>query len=253
MLTASKFKEQLKEIRNKEGIEIKESRSERQFNPYVIPEEYKGYYFGRRRGSCYYDVRMFEICTDENSAKYLHYKENCNLTPVMPEGYMSCYYMFAGCSNMTQLDLSNFNTIDVFDMSGMFYGCKSLTRLDLSGFDTSKVKYMSDMFSDCKSLTSLDLSSFDTSKVIDTSRMFYGCESLTELDLSNFDALSVTDISGMFAHCESLAQLDLSNFNPRSIVWLAGMFDGCKTLQSVKSEDILIRREYTHERVKWMF
>lgn len=253
MLTASKFKEQLKEIRNKDGIEIKEFRSERQLNSYVIPEEYKGYYYGRRRGSCYYDVRMFEICTDENYAKYLHYKENCNLTPVMPEGYMSCYYMFAGCSKMTQLDLSNFNTIDVFDMSGMFYGCKSLTRLDLSGFDTSKVKYMSDMFSDCKSLTSLDLSSFDTSKVIDTSRMFYGCESLTELDLSNLDVSRVMDISGMFAHCESLIKLDLPKYNLRNDIYLVGMFDGCKTLQSVKSEDIPIQREYIGERVKWTF
>ena len=41
-------------------------------------------------------------------------------------------------------------------MNGMFYGCTSLTSLDLSNFDTSKVTNMGYMFQSCTNLTSLD-------------------------------------------------------------------------------------------------
>ena len=54
--------------------------------------------------------------------------------------------MFYGCSSLTSLDLSNFNTSNVIDMNNMFYGCSSLTSLDLSNFDTSNVLFMNYMF-----------------------------------------------------------------------------------------------------------
>ena len=50
--------------------------------------------------------------------------------------------MFKECSNLTSLDLSNFNTENVTDMNGMFYGCTKLESLDLSNFNTAKVTKM---------------------------------------------------------------------------------------------------------------
>ena len=38
--------------------------------------------------------------------------------------------MFSECSSLTSLNLSNFNTNNVEDMSEMFYGCSSLTSLN---------------------------------------------------------------------------------------------------------------------------
>ena len=77
------------------------------------------------------------------------------------------------------------NTID--DTSGMFYGCSNITEIDLSNFDTSKVTDMSSMFSCCSQLTSLDLSNFNTSNVYNMMSMFSLCSELSSLDLSNFD------------------------------------------------------------------
>ena len=37
-------------------------------------------------------------------------------------------FMFYGCSSLTNIDLSNFNTNKVRDMKGMFYGCGKLNR-----------------------------------------------------------------------------------------------------------------------------
>ena len=44
----------------------------------------------------------------------------------------------------------------------MFEGCSSLKYLDLSDFNTKKVTNMSRMFDQCESLISLNLSNFNT-------------------------------------------------------------------------------------------
>ena len=45
----------------------------------------------------------------------------------------------------------------------MFYGCTSLTSLDLSNFNTSSVESMNYIFDECTSLTFLDLYNFNAS------------------------------------------------------------------------------------------
>ncbi len=60
--------------------------------------------------------------------------------------------MFRGCSSLSNLNLSNFNTQNVTNMSYMFYECSSLSNLDLSNFKTQNVTDMSEMFNGCSSL-----------------------------------------------------------------------------------------------------
>ena len=112
--------------------------------------------------------------------------------------------IFRDCNNLTELDLSSFNTTNVTDMSYMFYGCSKLTDLDLSNFDTSNVTEMAWMFIHCNSLTNLNLSSFNTSKVTNMELMFKYCNSLTSLDLSSFDTSSVTEKDDMLYGCTNL-------------------------------------------------
>ena len=56
----------------------------------------------------------------------------------------------------------------------MFSKCSSLTSLNLSNFKTNKVTNMSYMFSKCSSLTILNLSNFNTNNITDMSEMFSG-------------------------------------------------------------------------------
>ncbi|WP_278819642.1 BspA family leucine-rich repeat surface protein, partial [Leyella stercorea] len=88
---------------------------------------------------------------------------------------------------------------NVTDMSSMFYGCSALTKLNLSSFNTQNVTNMDGMFSYCKALTTLDVSKFDTKNVTDMSGMFSDCYALTTLDVSKFDTKNVTDMRGMFS------------------------------------------------------
>lgn len=103
--------------------------------------------------------------------------------------------MFRSCSNLKEIDLSNFDTRNVTSMLSMFSSCRSLTSIDVSNFDTSKVRNLSTMFANCSLLESLDLSNFDTSQVFAITMTFVGCKALTSLDLRNWnlDALQVNN------------------------------------------------------------
>ena len=63
-------------------------------------------------------------------------------------------------------------------MSGMFWVCENITNLNLSSFDTKNVSHMSCMFKGCNIITNLNLSSFDTKNVRKMSNMFVGCNKL---------------------------------------------------------------------------
>lgn len=141
--------------------------------------------------------------------------------------------MFAECSNLTSLDVTNFNTCNVITMNRMFDNCCKLTSLDVSNFNTSNVTDLYGMFQNCYSLTSLDLRNFDTGNVTNMSEMFDCCEGLTSLDLSNFDTSNVTNMCAMFGLCIGLTSLDLSSFNTSNVTDMSLMFSSSKGLNTI--------------------
>ena len=108
------------------------------------------------------------------------------------------------------LDLSNFDTSSVTDMSGMFSDIR-VVNLDLSSFNTGNVTNMSSMFYNSK-VTSLDLSSFDTKNVTNMSSMFSWSDA-TSIDLSNFDTSNVTSVDSMFCGAACVDTIDISHFD----------------------------------------
>ena len=111
--------------------------------------------------------------------------------------------------DLLEIDVSNFDTSKVTDMSRMFYDLRNITSLDLSNFDTSKVTTMNRMFSGMSNLTSLDLSNFDTSKVTTMYSMFYLDEipkdKLATIYVNNdFNTTNLTDTSLMFSNRKKL-------------------------------------------------
>ena len=141
--------------------------------------------------------------------------------------------MFSSMENLTSLNLSNFDTSKVTDMSQMFANMYALTSLNLSNFDTSKVTDMSKMFSDMIYLTSLNLSNFNTSKVTDMREMFQNVRRLTSLDLSSFNTFNVTDMQSMFEYMYALTSLNLSNFDTSNVTNMGSMFDEMFSLTSL--------------------
>lgn len=92
--------------------------------------------------------------------------------------------MFRGCHNLKELDLSNFNTENVINMSRMFEDCTKLTTLSVKDFSTVNTISMANIFQNCESLITLDLLSFDTSNVKSFANFFNGCKSLKRIYVS---------------------------------------------------------------------
>ena len=94
---------------------------------------------------------------------------------------------------MATIDLSNFDTSKMTDMSGMFEG-SCFTSLDLSSFDTSQAQYMHFMFSGASNLKNIKFGNkFNTSKITNFRAMFQRCTFLESLDLSQFDMSNATN------------------------------------------------------------
>ena len=191
-------------------------------------------------GGVTYTVKLNDDCSnffkDKNNITSIVFDENINTSNVTSMGNDKDG-MFENCSNLTNLDISGFNTSNVTNMGGMFLGCSSLTSLDVSGFDTSKVTDMEYMFADCYALTALDVSNFETSNVTNMECMFSGCHSLTSLDVSGFDTSNVTRMNkfpfGMFSYCYDLTSLDVSGFNTSKVTDMSDMFSNCYALRAL--------------------
>ncbi len=169
----------------------------------------------------------------EDSSPWTLYDSFYTKAVITAENVTSTHNWFYYCTELTEVDLSGFDTSNVVDMSQMFYQCKSLTKLDVSGFDTSNVVDMSDMFHMCENLSVLDVSGFDTSNVTDMSNLFNRCRSLEYLDVRGFDTSNVTNMSSLFYGCDSLDNLDVSGFDTSEVTLMNYMFGGCYNLSSV--------------------
>ena len=162
------------------------------------------------------------------SIKYVKFEKTVNAN----------YYinhLFSNCTNLIEVDFTNFNTSSTYGMWGVFNECGKLEKVTFgNSFYTSNVKILQRMFYNCKKLKTINLgSNFNTANVIHFSYMFYGCESLESINFgNNFKATSAYNFEGMFAECKSLASLDLgSNFSTsQSSPNMNGMFYACESL-----------------------
>lgn len=115
--------------------------------------------------------------------------------------------LFAEMPELTDVDVSGFETEFVWDMSVMFNGDSQLLSLDLSGLKTDNVTDLSHMFTNCMSLTGVEIVGWNTSSLQTTWGMFGGCVNLISVDLSGWSCRSLTNISDMFRNCRSLISI----------------------------------------------
>ena len=164
------------------------------FNLRIINFSYSSYITLKVKGSG--NIKIYDnykVSPDEiyiNGIKEEDIKNVYNLNKedriklVWNNNIQSCFHMFYECPDITEIDLSNFDSSEVTNMRSMFKNCNSLTSINFNNFNTSKVTEMTKMFLGCSSLTSIDVSSFKTYNVKSMSNMFQNCITLTSLNFS---------------------------------------------------------------------
>ena len=213
-------------------VNIEDEDSDYDIKMWINPTEMMAYYY----------TESEKIYLNKNSSKmfdrlddwrdYIRYISNIDLSNFDTSMVTDMSSMFAGMNQIRELNLSRFDTSKVTNMSSMFKGMYGFTSLDVSNFDTSNVTDMSSMFENTWQLISLNLLNFNTSKVKKMNSMFNG-SSLPSLNLSSFNTSSVTDMNKMFYEMGKLASLDLSNFDTSNVTDMSQMFSSTFKLTSL--------------------
>lgn len=111
---------------------------------------------------------------------------------------------FKGDNQLREIIFPNI-IMHLVHMSEVFSGCSALTSIDLSSFDTTNVPNMGYLFYGCSSLTILNLSMFNTSSLITTNCMFNNTGlSTIYVDPNIWDMSAVTNSTDMFTDSTSL-------------------------------------------------
>ena len=214
------------------AVNIEDEESDYEIKLWLDPTDKTAYY--------YTDSEKVYLNKDSSKMFYSKYGEQkiknileLDLSNFDTSQVTNMSFMFYGISKLTTLDLSNFDTSKVTDMNCMFYGMSSLTTLNLSNFNTSRVTNMGGMFVDMRNLTSLNLSNFDTSNVTNMSSMFSDMRNLTTLNLSNFNTSKVTNMNSMFSHVSKLTSLNLTNFDTSQVTNMSFIFYGMSKLTTL--------------------
>ncbi len=164
----------------------------------------------------------FTSLTEIDNIEYLH-----------TSNVSSMYGMFFYCTELTSVNVSNFDTSNVNHMGWMFSTCENLSSIDVSAFNTSNVTSMQAMFSSCEKLKNIDVSGFNTNKVTAMHYMFGGCKNLKNIDVSEFNTSNVTAMVGMFNECSSLSDIDVSSFDTKKVTHMTYMFKNCTGLTNL--------------------
>jgi surface protein len=93
---------------------------------------------------------------------------------------------FSGCSSLSYLDVSRWNTSNITTFLQTFINCSSLTTLDTKNWDTSSVTIFQNTFQNCSNLNTMDVSNWNVSNVVDFNFCFYICN-LQELNCKNWE------------------------------------------------------------------
>ena len=121
----------------------------------------------------------------------------------------NCYNLFNNAQNLISIDLTNFNTNKVTNMSNMFGFCYNLIG-NIPNFNTSKVINADYIFGRCSNLTG-NIPNFNTNNVTNMVYMFGYCSNLTGGNFNFTTVSKVTNMAYMFYRCNNLNQNALNS------------------------------------------
>lgn len=158
--------------------------------------------------------------------------KSVDLTMISPKNETSLVDLFYGNTNLTNINVSNWDTSNITSLKGTFASMPNLKSVDFAEWNVSKVTTFYALFDDSRKVNTIDVSKWDTSSATNMEWMF--CRiNVTHLDVSNFDTSNVTNMHAMFIGNDSLIQLDVSNFDTSNVLNINTMFayfDVCEEL-----------------------
>ena len=150
----------------------------------------------------------------------------------------SCQNMFELCSQIKSVDLSNFDSSAVKDMSSMFSYCSNLQSIKgFRDFNATNVEDINRMLQCCYSLKEIDLSAFAGSNIKNYSYLFDECHQLKKVVGSeNIRINPDSTFNDIFTFCKSLTHIDLSAAKLKTTPTFLSVFNYTSNLVYIKGD-----------------
>lgn len=165
-------------------------------------------------------------------------------------------YLFSGCNNLIEADLTSLNTSNSTDLSSLFAGCTNLQTVKFG--NVTNIQISSYMFEDCINLhniswgsgwqkvttmihmfensgiETIDFRGMNLSNVETAYGIFMDCPNLKQVYLGNFGANGkITSLNDFLSGDSSMEYLDLSSFNGNNLTSINRMFKDATSLKKV--------------------
>ena len=140
------------------------------------------------------------------------------------------YYMFDGCTGLTQAPALPATTMNGHCYSRMFYGCTGLTQAPALPATTLADSCYDSMFRDCAGLTQAPALPVTTLANYCYDSMFRNCTSLTQAPALPATTMINYCYSNMFDGCTGLIQAPALPATTLATCCYRWMFDGCTSL-----------------------
>ena len=137
--------------------------------------------------------------------------------------------------SLLTVDYLNIDT-NITSMKEMFYGCTNLTYVNTTNWNTTNVTNMYYAFCNTK-ISEINVTSFNTDKVTNMEYMFGNCSLLRFIDITNFTTRSDTSTGSMFANDNMKVIYDRNK-------WKAFMSLGITTEKVTPPKHIIAKYKY---------
>ena len=199
-------------------------------------------YIGKPINDCTFDEQLVQGIEYTNGQYVYKYKQEKNTSNgwsnISQDGWGVALKDINTTNTINSKLCTSINGKPIISMANMFYNAKNLTEIDVSSFDTSNVYSMNNMFYNAgynsNNFKIIGLDRFDTSNVIKMNSMFKSCGfkatnvSIGKLD--NWDVSNVTDFSSMFSDFGYNSNIinigNLKNWNVSKVTNMSSMFSG---------------------------
>lgn len=139
-----------------------------------------------------------------------------NATLLDPSKCIRIWRLFGNMCNLTSLDLSGWNIVNVTSMSQVFFNCYALTTLNVSEWNLpSSAASATNLFSHCRELKYINLSDWDMSSITDAHGIFDGCLNLQQIEYPR-SPMKAKSLNWAFRNCQKLTTIDLSKISDTS-------------------------------------
>ena len=181
-------------------------------------------------------IRVIESDTLPTQISFMGCTGLLELIDINMSHVTTAYGMFYKCSNVTSINLGEYDTPYLETTEGMFNSCIKLETIEFGELNTSKVHNMGGMFSDCRILESIDFDKIDVSLNSNFGAMFRRCYKMRHFNVNNWDVSNGVNFTTTFSECNTATTIDISNwtFNNSQEIDLSNLFYSCAKLSQIE-------------------